>query len=380
MKSGKRNTLWICALVLPPALMVGIPSIIATAVGELFNLSDAIQVQHHAPGEMLFGVAYSSPDTPYKFARIQQERAEVLVIGSSRTLDLRREFFKPEHSFYNAGRLATHVWVTRQALERLPADALPETLILALDQYDFNASDSDYDPKRITPEVATKELTDEEDRWERMARVWPFVLQDLARGKIRPPDEGNIAHGIGMMATMQKSGFRKDGSYRYGALIAVPPAARSTETRLSHTFKRIEKSSGTFVYGDQLDAGAIGEVDRLLAWCAERKIQVIGYLPAYAPSIVAEMRKPPARFGYQDGLAGRLSESFAQHGYRIHDFTLVEGATDDEFIDGFHSAERVAGRMLLQMAEADPAAARIIDTERIRALMAASTDPFVLVP
>ncbi|MBX3740897.1 MAG: hypothetical protein KF712_07900 [Akkermansiaceae bacterium] len=379
MKSGKRNTLWICSLLLPPVLAVGVPSVIAAAAGELFNLTDAVEVQDRASGEMLFGVAYSSPDTPYKFTRIRQEKAEILVVGSSRTLDMRREFFKPGRSFYNGGRLSNDVWVTRQALERLPPDTLPKHLLLALDQYDFNSSCSDYESDLITPEIAEAKFTDGEDRWGRLARVWPSVLKDLTRGKIHLRGD-DAAPGIGMAAMMQASGFRKDGSYRYGAVIDVPPSGRSTDARLADTFERIEESDDSFIHGDSIKTESVEEVERLLAWCASRKIRVIGYLPAYAPSVVAEMRETPTRYGYMDGLAARLSGIFTRHGFQLHDFTNVEGATDEQFIDGFHSSERVAGHMLLRMAGTDPRAAEIIDTESIRSLLSASTDPLVLVP
>jgi hypothetical protein len=379
MKSGKRNALWICALLLPPLLAVGMPSVIAAAGGELFNLSDATEVQDQSSGEMLFGVAYSSPDTPYKFTRIQQEKAEILVVGSSRTLDMRREFFKPAHSFYNGGRLSTDVWITRQALERLPQEALPKHLLLALDQYDFNASFSDYDPALITPEIATAEFVDEEDRWGRLARVWPTVLKDVTKGKLHLPAK-NATPGIGMAAKMQGSGFRKDGSYRYGPVIDVPPSRRSAGDRLSHTFKRIAESDGSFTHGDSLKTESLDEVERLLIWCALRNIRVIGYLPAYAPSVVAEMREAPTRYRYLESLPDRLGEIFSRHGFQLHDFTSVEGSTDDQFIDGFHSSERMAGHILLRMAEKDPRAAEIVDAEGIRSLLSTSTDPLVLVP
>ncbi len=379
MKSGKRNALWICALLLPPVLAVGVPSVIAAAAGELFNLTDAVEVQNRASGEMLFGVAYSSPDTPYKFTRIRQEKAEVLVVGSSRTLDMRREFFTSGLSFYNGGRLSTDVWVTRQALERLPQDALPKHLVLALDQYDFNSSCSDYRPDLITPEVAEAKFTDGEDRWGRLARVWPTVLGDMTRGKLHLPGEDGTT-GIGMAAMMQASGFRKDGSYRYGTVIDVPPSGRSAKARLADTFERIEESDDSFIHGDSVDMDSIAEVGKLLKWCAERQIRVIGYLPAYAPSVVAKMRETPTRYGYMDGLAASLSEIFTHHGFQLHDFTHVEGATDDQFIDGFHSSERVAGHILLRMAGTDPLAAEVIDEGTIRSLLATSTDPLVLVP
>jgi hypothetical protein len=379
MKSGKRNALWICALLLPPVLAVGIPSLIASAAGELFDLTDAVEIQRGSAGEVLFGVAYSSPDTPYKFARMRQEKAEILVVGSSRALDMRRKFFKPTLSFYNAGRLCNDVWVTRQALERLPQEALPKHLVLALDQYDFNANDSDYDPAFITPEIASAKFIDKEDRWGRLARVWPTVAKDLAHGKIRFPAK-RASMGIGMAAKVQASGFRKDGSYRYGRIIDVHPSGRSAGTRLSPTLRRIEEGDESFAYGDSLRTESLDEVGKLLEWCKARNIHVTGYLPAYAPTVVAEMRKIPKRYGYLDSLPARLSEIFTRHGFRLHDFTAVEGSTDDQFIDGFHSSERVAGQMLLRMAGTDPLAAEIIDAGTIRSLLATSTDPLVLAP
>lgn len=378
MQRRRHHRLWICALVAPLAIVLGIPAIIASWSGELYRM-DAVIESQRGKEQSLFGSAYSSQDVPLKMGRILRDGPELLVIGSSRTLDMRSEFFRPEFSFYNGGRLASDVWVMRQALQKLPADRLPKHLLIGLDQYNFNAGSSKYHPDDITEQVVKEKFAPAEQGWERFGDVWPSVAKDLIKGKIHAPTDHGY-RSVGLAAKMQASGFRNDGSYRYGGIIDHPPAERSASKRMEDAFDRIEDSEESFEHGDHLNLHALEEVGRLLDWCKERGIKVTAYFPPFAPSVIGAMRNPPHHYQYLDTLYPQVSRIFTEKGLRLFDFTQVPGSTDEQFIDGFHPSERIAGTILLKMAEEDPVAGEIIDAERLRMLLSQSQDPLVLVP
>jgi len=374
-----RHRLWICALVTPLAVGLGIPAIIAGWSGELYRMGDVIEAQRGGKPETLFGSAYSSQDVSLKLGRILRDAPEVLVIGSSRTLDMRKEFFQPQFTFYNGGRLASDIWVMRQALQQLPTDRLPKHLLIGLDQYKFNVGSSNYHPDDITPQVVKEKFDLEEQGWDRFGDVWPAVAEDLLKGKIHPPTDHD-SKTVGLAAKMRASGFRNDGSYRYGALIDVPAAQRSSEKRMKDVFERIEDSDEPFEHGDSINPHSLDEVGRLLDWCKSHGIKVTAYFPPFAPSAIEAMRQPPHRYKYLETLYPQVSQIFAHKGFRLFDFTRVPGSTDDQFVDGFHASDRIAATILLEMAKEDPLAREIVDEERVRALLSQSQDPLVLVP
>lgn len=183
---------------------------------------------------------------------------------------------------------------------------------------------------------------------------------------------------IGMTAAMTASGFRPDGSYRYGPLLDVPVAERSVPDRLSGTLSRIRKGRPPFVYGANVHEPSVAELRSLLQWCASRNIKVIGYLPPFAPTVVAAMRLPPSRYAYLDQLPGPLSQAFRAHNYPFFDFTLFPGAPDAEFVDGVHGSERVGAKMPVEMARQSPVAAEIVDVPRIERHLSSSANPVLL--
>lgn len=116
-----------------------------------------------------------------------------------------------------------------------------------------------------------------------------------------------------------------------------------------------------------------------IGWLSLTSLSFHSDLPAYAPSVVDEMRRPPSGYSYLDQIRTALDPLFRKRGLRLSAFTRPEGGTDDEFIGGFHSSQQVTAKMSFEIAE-ENSAAEIVDSENIRKLLSASTDPRGLVP
>jgi hypothetical protein len=374
-----RPWVWLCLFSLPTLLVLGIPAAIGLSTGECFHVDQVVQAQS-GPQEVLFGAAYGAPDAAFKLRRTLLEKPQVLVIGSSRVLNIRRDFIRPEVTFYNAGRISDKIWNLRQALMRIPPDQLPSHLIVGIDQYQFNAAACDDTPQAITTAMVEKRFSTEQDGWIRLPEIAPLMLKDILSGKIHPRTESPGWQPIGLAATMNGCGFRNDGSYRYGDVISTPPASRSAADRLASSLKRIRKGSRSFEHGQSIHQPNISEIGELLEWCRKHHIHVIAYLPPYAPSTLNAMRREPAPYAYLPLVHSTLKPLFDRYGFIVHDFTEVPGATDDQFIDGFHPSERVDAEILLHIALLDPVAAEMINSNHIQSLIAASTDPLILIP
>ena len=72
--------------------------------------------------------------------------ADVLVLGTSRSMQLRGAFFASD-SFYNAGGGIAYISQAQVFLENMPPDARPKHLLLVLDQYFYNETWTSIEPE-----------------------------------------------------------------------------------------------------------------------------------------------------------------------------------------------------------------------------------------
>ncbi len=373
--SRRRTRIWLCLLALPPAIVLGAAAAASVWGRELYDSREVAEAQSAGRRNIIFGPAYSSPEVHYKQTRIELNPPDVLVLGSSRVLPFREEFFKPDLTFYNGGRIARDVWILRKSLERLPDKSLPDVLIVGLDQYNFNAAESDYTPAAITDAVAAAHFAPGEEGWERFDQIWPEVIGDLISGKIRPLQADHDFETIGMSARVNGSGFRNDGSYRYGEALSTPPDQRDHGGRIAPTLRRIARGGSRFRPGDAVNMAVVREVGLLAEHCAARGVPLVAFLPPYAPSAVAAMRAATPPHDYLWQLPGLLAPLFQHSGQAFFDFTSVPGSTDAEFTDGFHGGERLHARLLLEMSRSSSILEAFIDRPRLESIVASMNDP-----
>ena len=79
--------------------IIGFSVICLYKAGELCSFSSYI---HPLQQDQLFGLGYSYYDKTYKFHMTDEvERPEVLALGSSRIMQVKRSVVSPDYSFYN---------------------------------------------------------------------------------------------------------------------------------------------------------------------------------------------------------------------------------------------------------------------------------------
>ena len=194
-------------------------------VGETWPLERVIHFQETHP-RAYFGRLFLDQGTfRYKYLQILRRRPEILVLGSSRTMQFRAEMFGGQAaSFYNAGGMIHSIGDIDQFLDLLPQDATPRMVIIGLDFWWLNA---DFPRLRVNS-FATDAKEDGTYRWQGHASVLsefarnPGLFLDLVThgfGKKR-----NV-NAIGALALFRQSGFRIDGSKRFDLRIPRTPEA-----------------------------------------------------------------------------------------------------------------------------------------------------------
>jgi hypothetical protein len=354
---------------LPIAAFCMLPVWALDRLGELRSIDTAevarAQVVRHE--DVLYGPAYTDCAQQLKMVGTLESKAEVLLLGTSRSLQVRREFFKAP--FYNAGAVVAVVGHLREFLAKVPASAQPKVIVLLLDQFFLNEETdkhvrADYRPLDEALGSCVPPLTFLEESWPRFYRdllarkISPSLLSDPHRER------------VGVRAKALVSGYRPDGSFR----IPGPEPFDEVRDRMAKGRHRYEPLAHP-------SASMIEELDRFLAECRRRGIDVVGILPPYAPTIWDEMHAI-GKWPYVDEVAGVLAPRFAAHGHAVYDYSDTRGIglTDREFYDGFHGSERAFGAIFADAAKKDPTLARVVDVEGLERMLAASSDPFSIVP
>jgi hypothetical protein len=350
------NTRFLVKLVLffaPIVLYVALTAAIPLYAGE-FSPVEEVAARQSAGEAILYGPAYRDNYYVFKRASTIQRRPEVLVLGSSRSMQFRAGLFGLNERFYNAGGAAQSVFEARRFVADLPADSLPRLLIVGLDQPWFNAgTGGQHSPSRIQHQIDAERGA----AANRAMNTGRFFFWDLCQGKIpllqllrrQDPVSGRTA--VGIAAAVRGAGFRNDGSYQYGTLLNPDPVDR----RMAEGYQRLRDGAGHFVPGDAVSQPGLDEVEALLTFARARGIDVVGFAPPYAPGMYRRMEED-GRHTYRAKSASMLTAAFERRGFRFFDFSdaAAVGAGDDDMIDGFHASEFVCLKMYLAMLETLP--------------------------
>ena len=362
----KRFLKILLVFLLPIVLLYGLFAGVLYSTRELATLDTVVTAT--VQGELvLYGTAHHENFAAYKLRVTRQLAPRLLVLGTSRSMQLRSDFFS-EPSFYNAGGAVRTMADYEDFLRNLPKSALPDTLLVVLDQNMFNTT------------------------WRESSPADPQTYGDLPEDSFTTLlrtgfDYGNHKFSIvqnlmpragiyGLAAAAKGMGFAADGSYRYGAVALQN--IDDPEKNFATTYRDINFGELRFAPGTAPDETALAQLDSLLAFCNEAGIHVVGFLPPFPPSVNAKMQAS-GQYGYLNGLYGAIAPRFAAVGGEFYDFTQLQNTTDNEYIDGFHGGDRVYAKLVLTLAEKSPLLAPLLDQNATKTLLdAPSASPRVL--
>lgn len=353
----------------PVAAFCATPVWALDRMGELRCLNVRQLARDQAAGDkVIYGPAYTDCAQQLKMEGTLAAKAEVLLLGTSRSLQVRRELFRAP--FYNAGAATSRAGDLRRFLAKIPDDAKPRVIILVLDQFLLNA-DTD---KHVGAEYRPLEeaLTSCISPAAFVGENWPKVWRDLLAHKVPVDLVAHPTHPerLGVRAKVLDSGYRNDGSFR----IAGRESFDEVRDRMAKGLRRYEP-------GTEPSAAMADEIEAFLRDAEARSIRVIAVLPPYAPTIYDEM-KAQGRWTYVEKVHAALAPRFAAHGHTLWDYsdTRSIGLGDAEFYDGFHGSERAYAAIFADVAKKDPVMASILDVAGVAKMMRESTDTLSIVP
>ena len=296
--------------------------------------------------DQLFGLAYSYYDKSYKYHMTDEVcRPQVLALGSSRMMQVKRSVVNPDYSFYNAGGAIQNVQELSLFIEKLHDS--PQLMLVNLDQWWFTRAYLE-ENQPFSPSVYDEPTFE----FSKLGLLVCDFYSDLVKGKINLVKALGSDH-IGLNAICNENGFAADGSRYQGDMIIAPELQE--DYNFKNVLERIRNGNQRFQYGDKVDSTQIAAVDDFLSQCVSRKIKVVAFLPPFAPLVYRTMQET-GKYNYMSQLYGMLKPVFEKHeGCSLYDFTDVTamGAHNYDFDDGFHGSEIIYNAMIRQMVRQD---------------------------
>lgn len=312
--------------------------------GELLPVETIVSRQQKDPRFCIYGDALRSLTYPYKMEAYGRRKSEVVVIGSSRMLQLRERFFAD--SFYNFGSAMTNVNEGMDLIEGiLRSPHKPRTVIIGTDFWWFNGSFVPPIPYRPSPKpVAQFEgyFLFKPFQWMRDGKITLADYTQTILGK----EDGKRCN-IGIAAIKNRTGFGPDGSHYYGLDKMKPALEEGVE--VFNEVPDVLGNTGRFAWVPSADPVHRETFFRLVDRLRSHGIEVIVVFPPFPSPIVDAMQIDPKRYS----VFGELQEELQKKGVSFLDATDPKsiGSSDCEFIDSVHAGDVAAARMLMALDE-----------------------------
>ncbi|WP_018702981.1 hypothetical protein [Anaeromusa acidaminophila] len=254
----------------------------------LFRLNENLDIEQSIEKQIgegaLYGRLLIGQDAIYKMQMAKKQRADILVIGSSRVMQLRREFFSDDMSFFNAGGCMPNIEQGIEFLDGITIEYKPKVIMLGIDLWWLNGAYNEKDNRK-------KEILSNNMIQNRLF-LYGSLFDNVINGNIRrinvnvlrdnfhnafDPFEHRPA--IGLLAALNGDGFRVDGSYQYGGIIT---GKKSSDKNFEDTHKRIATGTARFEYTETVDAKKLEQLKRFVSVVKSKGIPIVVFAPPFA--------------------------------------------------------------------------------------------------
>lgn len=359
-----RASRYFIAVLGPIGLVVAACLVFLYRGGEFTPLAMIAAEQQRHGG--LYGTAVHADTHPYKFALLRAREPDIAVIGSSRVLTFRQELF--DARIVNMGLTASSVEQMEGAVRELLQTRKPRAVLLGVDHYwgnpawerELNARNAPAS-SRVVPNIMLPV------QWLLDRKISPRDFLTGLAGSI--PSASGAAYAWGWSALRNGDGFAADGSYVYGAtLYGRAPAA---DPQFRDLLARVTGGLAQFAYGDTVSEPAVAAYIRTIALLGDAGVRVAVLIPPVAPAVYREIAaRRQTGYRYMQPFLDRIAKSGVQLGAAV--FDMLDPAAFSglpcEFVDGFHTGDVGAARILKAMGDA--LGADIINRARVEAVIA----------
>lgn len=329
-------------------------TVVAISEFYLYRLNENLDLQQSVQSQIknqdLYGRVLLGQDALFKVAMTQALKPDILVLGSSRVMQVRREFINPDYSFYNAGGSIPTLEQGLIAYREISKTYIPKVIILGVDMWWLN-------PNFNEDNTAKWNMLKSSTLQNRLF-LYGSLLDYLKRKKHielgvnlfspenyqRRQDRLGGLPANGLVAAIYSDGFRPDGSYQYGAIIQ---GITKPDVDFKDTLERISTGTRRFQVAKQVDVGKLAQLRELLKMFKNQNVTVIVFTPPFAHVVFEALNQKDQRMFLED-FRNKLKELCTQEDLIYYDFSDITwyGSDDRETIDGFHPSDVSIARLL----------------------------------
>lgn len=321
-------------------LVVGAPffgaNIFLSKIGEI-GLDNVVKAQlSDGAGTTLYSSGLNQRAFSYKLRLMDGINPDVVAIGSSRAMQVRREFFILP--FANLSRSVSSVGELEMMVDQLLLRGRrPKLMLLFVDPWWFNrryAKNGAGDPQLL--------------------RFPEYISVDVFVGAVKALGKGNwIARAaesknLGIHAILTGDGFAQDGSYHYVSAIQ----GKGADVKFLHTLSRISVGKERFEKSDFADHSLVRRTCVAISKIRRSGSKVVLIAPPFADRVWREMVR--GGYGYIEDAHKELRSCMEGAFYDFSAAEAIPGSNDCEFIDGFHGGDVTYARMLKAIAREVP--------------------------
>lgn len=338
---------------LPIAIIILIPSMVLRASAEAFyNINNVISLENDTP--YVLGYAFNGKGTNYEYFKLQKTikiKPEVLVLGSSRVLQFREYMFNAK--FYNAGFSVGAIDDYLTFLKLFPKDYKPKLIVMGFDQWMFNPNY--YNSKKVySSGLYTENKSLHVDNgFSNLLNVY----KDMFNGKINYQNINQKKADtlyFGLNATINKKGFRNDGSFDYGINHKYYNDFTTVHDFFAREMTAISNNKKYFTYGEEISTEALSKFEELLAYCNKQQIKLVAFLPPLPNTVTFKMQQT-GKYIYINEIKKHLIPLSEKYNSEFYDLTDIESLSlDEQYIDGHHGNEDVYGQLLKVISKLNP--------------------------
>jgi hypothetical protein len=369
------------------------------AVGELLPPQVIAELSVSA-NRILWLTGYYDTALLHKLDVAKRIAPEIAVIGSSRVMQVRARFFNKlePRTFYNLGGCCSSAIEAQRAIHALTEGGAqrPKIVLLGVDSWWFESAvdgqsrrralAGPFGPTLATHVTATSDvLSGVADRLQVLQQAWRDPrFQEAAREHfeaVRDPSVNALL--VGVSARVNRSGFRNDGSYRYGKLIATEEAYgadSSASAQHARDFRQatmIDIARRPGLRGRYMSPDYIHIFESIVSDAKTSGIQLIVFMVPIAPMARDYLDSRAETRDLTSRVSTTIASICAQNAVPFLD--EFDGrdlnARDDDFYDWAHPSERLVARVIERLfndSKAGPILAPYGDPAAIQADLAAS--------
>lgn len=350
--------------------------------GENWPITRVVESTKDAKADTLFGRRYFSQNfQALKYFKVKALRPAILVVGSSRVMQIRETLFNPhERDFYNAGGLIQSVADWTWYVEEVKRGHLPLSrhILVGADPWWFK----DLYHRKQSESAKRKDRCI--DGATVIAEHW-LVMREVLRCRIDlrwrsagrsagAPTPYNGRAGIGAAALDLDCGFRADGSYQYepSLLRDYLNDPRYFDREIPPVIERVRSGKKQFSRPVEWSTNALHDFISAACKLENMGAHVTVILPPFTGEVVGEIERTAELAGWWHAYNADLPRMLGAAGIDCY----VAGSPsqydlkDDAFYDGFHPGEVMMARIIFDMySRPDQLGIRpVLDLDRLGAL------------